>query len=938
MQQHLGTGPDPGQSPGLGHPALKKPPGVTAPISLADARLRVGRPELDRPVQRGFGGYIIERELGSGGMATVYLAYDKKQDRKVAIKVLNADFTEVLGVGRFLDEIKVTAHLQHPHILGLIDSGTIGDEGGELCGRPYYVMPFIEGESLRERLERDGPLGVGEAIRIATDVADALEYAHHHGIIHRDIKPGNILLLEDGSAILADFGIALAITEAGGSRLTESGLIVGTPPYMSPEQAAGEHTLTPRTDVYSLAVVTYEMLSGDPPFTGTTVQAVISKVLTEEPRSLSITRHRIPLHVDATILKALEKIPADRFASAHEYSVALNNGPTSIPIPVPTPDRYQHLLYAVTAAALLLLGFAAWGWLRPAPHGQVARSTLDFDSTDALAPLDDFEGRLAISPDGSHLVYKGLAGQRLRIRPRNQLRGVEVPGTEAAVSPFFSPDGKSFGGIVDRHALTIAPINGGPAIAISDSLVGIAGASWGSDGFIYVDASGDGRGLQRIEAKPGSTPRAFTTLDSGEQDHAWPNALPNAKGVIFTVKFTAASAAQRGSPSAIAVASVRSGEHRILIDNAVHAIYAESGHLLYVTTRNVLMAVPFDQNSLKVTGMPIALAEGMRTGTYGSTDLAISENGTLIYGIGGSERELVWMTRDGRMEPVDSEWRAPIQDPALSPDGKRLAVSIADQVGVTSVWIKQLDHGPSIKITQEGRTNVEPAWTPDGRSVTFVSDAGGPLQLWTKSANGIGEAKLEFHNKSDLHGPVWSRDGRWLLEMTDFNAPGANDIVGFRPGIDTAPVPLVASRFPETAPEVSPDGKWLAYTSGETGLSQVFVTPFPNTTSAKWVVSTRGGRLPRWSHSGRELFFIDSAGTFIAAELDTRRGFSVRRVTPLFQTEPFWLDDSGPGVPQYSVSPDDRRFIMVRPIGKGDSDRVIVVENWFDELKARSRK
>src|SRR6202011_869458 len=282
-------------------------------------------------VQLAFTTYTIERELGAGGMATVYLAHDKKHDRKVAIKILHAELSAVLGAERFLQEIRVTANLQHPHILGLIDSGLIGEDVGELKGRPYYVMPYVEGESLRQRLDKEQQLPVSDSVRIATEVASALDYAHRHNVIHRDIKPENILL-HDGSAIVADFGIALAVTQAGGARITQTGLSLGTPGYMSPEQAMGERTITARSDIYSLGAVTYEMLAGEPPFTGPTVQAVVARVMTEEPRPLTSQRRSVPPHIEAAVSRALEKLPADRFVSAHEFAEALNNPSLTSPI------------------------------------------------------------------------------------------------------------------------------------------------------------------------------------------------------------------------------------------------------------------------------------------------------------------------------------------------------------------------------------------------------------------------------------------------------------------------------------------------------------------------------------------------------------------------------------------------------------------------------
>src|SRR5512141_1921196 len=247
--------------------------------------------------------YLISRELGAGGMATVYLAHDVRHDRPVALKVLRPELAAILGGERFLKEIRLTANLQHPHILGLHDSG-------EVDGLVYYVMPYVEGESLRQRLEREHQLPVDEAIRIATEVAGALDYAHRHGVIHRDIKPENILL-HDGSAMVADFGIALAASRSGGSRMTETGMSLGTPHYMSPEQAMGEREITARSDVYSLGCVLYEMLVGEPPFNGPTAQAIIAKVITEKPPFATAARESVPRHVARVIQKSLEKLPAD---------------------------------------------------------------------------------------------------------------------------------------------------------------------------------------------------------------------------------------------------------------------------------------------------------------------------------------------------------------------------------------------------------------------------------------------------------------------------------------------------------------------------------------------------------------------------------------------------------------------------------------------------
>ncbi len=626
-------------------------------------------------VQRAFTAYSVERELGSGGMATVYLAHDRKHDRKIAIKILHAELAAVLGAERFLQEIRVTANLQHPHILGLIDSGLIGEDIAELRGRPYYVMPYVDGESLRQRLDKEQQLPVSDAVRIATEVASALDYAHRHGVIHRDIKPENILL-HDGSAIVADFGIALAVTQAGGARITQTGLSLGTPGYMSPEQAMGERAITARSDIYSLGAVTYEMLAGEPPFTGPTVQAVVARVMTEEPRPLTAQRRSVPPHVEAAVSRALEKVPADRFASAHEFTEALNNPSFTFASGLATrmartsSGREKWMLYAAAGLAALFLATTMWGWMRPAASEKpVLRYRLVFD--EEIAQGASWWTRLAISPDGSRLAYIGGAPKQLLVRSRHELRAKAIPGSEGANSPFFSPDGSQVG-YLDERTVRIATMGGSVPITVSDTLTGVAGASWGRDGFIYVDGQLS-TPLLRVEAKAGAVPTWFTTLDTikGEIDHTWPEVLPNGKGVLFMITFGGKRAARPGTSFSIGVADIPSGKHRVLIEDAGHPKYAASGHLLYATPNRTLMVVPFDQKAMKLTGEPTALVERLRLGGLGAADLSVSAAGTLVYGTGGAEglHELVWVTRDGKTQLVDPDWQGNFWMPTLSPDG-----------------------------------------------------------------------------------------------------------------------------------------------------------------------------------------------------------------------------------------------------------------------------
>src|SRR6266550_683410 len=460
-----------------------------------------------------------------------------------------------------------------------------------------------------------------------------------------------------------------------------------------------------------------------------------------------LVRQELEMEPDSAIedLAAALSRPA---TSPHTPSVTPSVATSAPKLKVRSP-RDRTVLYAVIGLAMLISVTAIWGWMRPAPAQQVVRSTLAMDSTEAMAPAAPWSGRVAISPDGSRLAYIGGPRSQRLIRARNQLHAIAVPGTEGASTPFFSPDGSKVGFLRVKD-VQIASINGALPITVTDTLLtGTAGASWGPDGFIYVDANTNGGGLLRVEAKPGAKPSWFTVLDtaSGEVDHTWPDVLPNGKGVLFTIRFSAKNGAKGRASSAIAVADIPSGKHRVIVDDAMYARYATSGHLLYVTANKTLMVVPFDQNSMKVAGEPTALTEGMRLGLWGSADLAVSATGTLVYatGAGQGKQELVWVTRDGRAQAIDPDWPCTyVGFPALSPDGKSLAVARVANVEPFNVWIKRLDRGPSIKLTLEGMDNYGPGWTPDGRSVTFSSThATGAVDLWTKRVDGGAPAVMQ---------------------------------------------------------------------------------------------------------------------------------------------------------------------------------------------------
>jgi dipeptidyl aminopeptidase/acylaminoacyl peptidase len=380
----------------------------------------------------------------------------------------------------------------------------------------------------------------------------------------------------------------------------------------------------------------------------------------------------------------------------------------------------------------------------------------------------------------------------------------------------------------------------------------------------------------------------------------------------------------------------------VIVNNAVYARYVPTGHLLYVTTGRTLMVVPFDQNTMKVTGEPRGIAEGIRLARSSTVDLAVSDNGTLLYTLGQipGKLEFVWVTRDGKALPIDPDWQGLFGEPSLSPDGTRLAVSMVPDVSydetaqTSNIWIKRLDRGPSMKLTLEEKTDGYGAWTPDGRSVTFSSNEARSFDLWTKRADGSTQARLQLHYSRGVFNPRWSPDGRWLVFRTDRYAAGAGDILGIRPGIDAIPVPLAATRFTESAPAISPDGRWLAYSSNESGQYDIYVVPFPNTAATKWAISTSGGTEPLWSHSGRELFYRDGAGNMVAVEVHSTPTFSKGRSTVLFPAGAYHSFARGA---EYAVAPDDRRFLMIRQVPSSVPDELIVVDNWFEELKAKQR-
>ncbi len=869
------------------------------------------------------GRYTIERELGAGGMATVYLAQDIKHDRRVALKVLRPELASILGADRFLSEIKTTANLQHAHILSLFDSG-------EADGLVFYVMPYVEGESLRDRLNREKQLPVEDAVRIAREVASALDYAHRRGVVHRDIKPENILLHE-GQAQVADFGIALAASRSGGgTRMTETGMSLGTPHYMSPEQAMGEREITAKSDVYALGCVLYEMLTGEPPFTGPTAQAIVARVMTEAPRSLTIQRHTIPGHVDAAVHKALEKLPADRFASAAQFAEALANpaftaspgtaarAGTTAPAAPATAGRPRFAALAgrvapwVVAAAALSFGvWAKWsGGTADAPP-VVTRYAITLP--DSAAYFEQISNSIAYARDGSAFAYTGAGGRAgIFIRYADRVDPVAVAGERSGVLPFFSPDGRWLGYREGRRLMKI-PLAGGVPVVLCDSCEGFA-LEWGTDDTIrYNQAISAGSPLRQLVAisAQGGPPRVLATPESSTAEtFRFPTLLPDRRTVLFTIRTR--------DTDRLAALDLRSGRITRFEQLGSDPQYVESGHVVLGNRDGSVVAVPFDLARRRPSGQPVTIISDAIVDPVGTLLAGVSADGSIVYAQRGavSDRHLTMVGRDGRSTDLPGAPRG-FAGPRFSPDGRRLAVGVGEAGGGTDVWTLDLVQQAWTRLTTN-RISERPAWTADGRRVVYSSNA----DLWWIASDGSGTPESLLVATGSRYAASVTPERTVVF----FEAGSQNS--GIRAmRIDSAPAArvVIADAFQESAPALSPDGRWLAYQSSEPGRAEVYVRPFPGP-GARVPVSLNGGTEPAWSRDGRELYYRE-ADAVMAASVRAQPGFEVTARRRLF---------SGTFLPggsfrEYDVSPDGRQFVMVR--GGVSTASLIVVQGLLDRLR-----
>ena len=874
--------------------------------------------------------YAIERELGAGGMATVYLALDLKHERQVAVKVLRPELAAVLGAERFLQEIKTTANLQHPHILPLFDSG-------EAEGFLYYVMPYVEGESLREKLNREKQLGIEESLEITKAVAQALDYAHRHEVIHRDIKPENILL-HDGQPVVADFGIALAVSAAGGTRLTETGLSLGTPQYMSPEQATGDRELDGRSDIYSLACVLYEMLSGEPPHTGPTVQAVIAKVVTDRPRPITELRDTVPTNVSAAIKKALAKLPADRFTAASQFSHALAAHGAPVPVLGPsdvsesstlTPGSAvvsRRFLWLAGVAILVLTTVAIWGWARPGgdptgPRG-LARLVIPQPPDHQFVVRNDGAVPLAISPDGKALVYVGArdSTRQLYLRRLAEFDAVPMPGTEGARLPFFSPDGE-WVGFATADALYRVPATGAPPQKITDVDLDLrGGASWGTRDTIVF--AGVGIGLFQVAAA-GGVPEQLTEIDRdrGEITHSQPHFLPDGTGVLYTTLLA-------GEHFQTALLSLPERESVLLPSDAdgVGPKYLSTGHLL-VSRYGELVAIPFDAERGELRGSPITVLDSLYMNILKMGVFDVSRSGTLVYLPGVPESKIVWVDRRGGV--IGTQLPAAIyRRPRLSPEGTQIAVEKTEWPS-KQIWIYDSQQRQR-QFTTSGQNNSTAVWSPDAEQIAFCSNRRRAGEMFIKQSDGTGDARLLLSVGNTTTCPTsWSRDGVLALEA---NPTGGEDIWVLRNSVDSTPVEFLTAPEKEQAAMLSPDGRWLAYTVEDgDGDNEVFVTAYPGPGS-QIPISVGGGRAPMWSRNGSELFYRGNVDDRMYA-VSLQVGATLIAEPPRLLFVGNFERNPGP-LANYDVA-GDGRFLMLQKDEMPVEFRVVI--GWLDELSERVR-
>ena len=661
---------------------------------------------------RRLGPYEILSAIGAGGMGEVYKARDTRLDRIVAIKVLPAHLAGRAELReRFDREAKAIASLNHPHICTLFDIG-------QQDGIDYLVMEYLEGETLAQRLQK-GALPLEQVLQYAIEISDALDKAHHQGVTHRDLKPGNIMLTKSGTKLL-DFGLAklkqdvapanvpLSELPTATDPLTAQGSIVGTLQYMAPEQVEGKE-VDARTDIFAFGAVVYEMATGKKAFDGKTTASLIAKILEIDPPPISSLQPMTPPALDRVVKKCLAKEPEKRWQAASDVCDELKwiaEGGSQITSTDPLPTKGIHALGQSTLVfglGILLLvaaiaSLATWN-LKPSPAPPslpVTRTVINLPAGQQLAGLDSGPA-VALSPDGTQFAYVARQGgtQQLFLRAMDSLEAKPISGMDGASEPFFSPDGQWVGFFAGGKLKKVS-VSGGAALTLGDASSVPFGASWGSQGMIAF--AGRVNGILQQLPDGGGAPQPLTRLEKGETSHRWPEFLPGGKTVVFAAGPTALNFTNVH----VAVQSVGTGERKDLIQGGTQPRYAPSGHLLYAQGGS-LLAVPFDPRQAAVTGTSLPVVEGvLQSPATGAAQYSVSATGSLVYVPGGvqvAQRRLVWVSRNGTEQPLAAPAHAYLA-PRLSPDGRRVAVTITEQESQT--WLYDLTRETLTRFTFEG--------------------------------------------------------------------------------------------------------------------------------------------------------------------------------------------------------------------------------------------
>ena len=892
------------------------------------------------------GPYEIVSLVGAGGMGEVYRARDTRLDRTVAIKILpqalaaDPQFRE-----RFDREARTISQLTHPHICTLYDVG-------QQDGVAFLVMEHLEGETLADRLTR-GALPLDDALEIAIEIADALTTAHRHGIVHRDLKPGNVMLTKGGAKLL-DFGLAKAAGGAGAAAglsmlpttppgLTAQGTILGTFQYMAPEQLEG-HEADARTDIFAFGTIVYEMITGKKAFEGKSQASLIAAILDREPPSMATMQPLTPRSLDRMIKICLAKEPDDRWQTARDLlrelkSVSDSSRPSAQPAGVAQARRRTWIMASALTGLLVAVSVPALLYFRsPAP---LARS-IRFEIPAAGSPF-----LMAISPDGRQLAYvapaTGSSGANvLWIRPLNSLDARMLAGTEGAQAPDWSPDGRFivFGG-PDGKLKTVDVAGGRPQTLTEINSGSYRRSTWSRDGVIIFASAPV---LRRVSASGGAA-ADVSELDRslGELLHSTPWFLPDGHHFLYT--------AWSSNPEhrALYVGSLESKARTRLMTVEGKAVYVPSGFVLFLRDRT-LMARPFNADLLQFAGDAVPLAEEVAYNPQlGQSAFDVSEEGTLIFRRGGPQatatRQWIWMDRTGKSTgPIGAPHDA--TQVTLAPDGKRVAFS----TGFTGsdIWIDDFDRDLRTRLTADPAVDVFPVWAPDGARLVFASNRGNSglaMSLYEKPSDGaVPERLLVKAEPGQIVLPFdWSRDGRLILaQKLDQGQTSRSELWVLPLSGDQKPFPYLATPFWEGQPALSPNGRWLAYVSNESGSSQVIVQPFPNPSGGKWQISTKGGQFPRWKRDGRELYYLNPASQIVAVSVSAGDQFDVGKSTPLFPTPLAYPAGASASI-LYDVTADGQRFLLSAPVGPtpaatGNSAPITVVVNWQAALGARERR